>query len=115
MGLNIGWIISCLKNVNNKSATFLFKMNFKSYILFLLPDPDGGFDQKWLNDEILAKWQESSRKKIVEHLQKSLYHDTETTDYDSVEQTTKNDPAYFAYIPPDPRYYEKQSEPSELI
>ncbi|XP_044751281.1 uncharacterized protein LOC123311412 isoform X2 [Coccinella septempunctata] len=81
-------------------------------------DSDGGFDQKWLNDEIerntqriLQKWQETSRKKMLDHLQNSLYDDSsKTSKYESGEHTTREEPAHFAYVPPDPRYYEKQSE-----
>ncbi|XP_045462754.1 protein cab-1 isoform X1 [Harmonia axyridis] len=81
-------------------------------------DSEGDFNQKWLNEEIerntqriLEKWQESSRKKIVDHLKNSYYHDSmKTPKYEPRHQIVEEDPAHFAYVPPDPRYYEKQGE-----
>ncbi|KAK9882388.1 hypothetical protein WA026_020911 [Henosepilachna vigintioctopunctata] len=74
-------------------------------------------EQKWFNDEIernteqiLRKLQKSSRKKIVDYL-KSINNDETAETTKAYEHDQRNEEtANFAFVPPDPRYYETQSK-----
>ncbi|KAL3284802.1 hypothetical protein HHI36_018942 [Cryptolaemus montrouzieri] len=76
-------------------------------------------EPKWLREEverntqrILKKLQENSRKKIADHLQNSYNEESvESGESQSRKPDSQNGASNFAFVPPDPRYYESQSNP----